>query len=750
MSEIQYKSSFHAEVVKPNMVFLFSERQLKLLRGKMHHLLAPYLRAGKYTADQIVDALDGVASATEIYYALARLEKAQLVEKKEEKFSRAFAVFCQNLGVSPNDAQAALKKSSLFVECIGAQDKKALAKSLKELGIRTSKKQGNAALTLLLVDDYLNIDLILLQKELLQKKVPYLMAKLVGCEIWLGPLFIPEETGCGNCLRRRLKRNRIEESYVQNKKRDETHIPLFIGALESTKNLGLNWLATEIFKILVKAEHAPLKGKILSFDLITSKIEEHHLVKLPQCSLCGSKKSSQESGPLKLESRKKGIYDDNGWRCMAPEATLKKHAHQVGSILGVVKFLQAHERREGSSLYLYLAGHNFALSNEIRGIYRPSFRSSSGGKGRTDTQAKASALSEAIERYSGIFQGDEQCVKGSFLEMKKRGALDLRSCLKFSERQYANRDKTNKTAMGCHFIPAPFDEKTKTDWTPVWSMTEKKIKYLPTAYLYYGYPSSDKTGFCNADSNGNAAGNFLEEAILQGFMELVERDAIAIWWYNRLKKSVVDLHSFKDPYIPELLKEYEEMKREVWVLDLTTDLKIPVFAAISRKIEGESEEIYMGFGAHLNPKIALIRALTEMNQFLGMGRVWEMDAEDEGDAKESQLLRDWFKSATLKNQPYLVGQGSVAAQDFPKLETNDLLDDIHLCQKIVEEKGMEFFVLNQTRPDIDLKVVKVIVPGLRHFWPQFAPGRLYDVPVQMGWLKKPKKEEELNPIPMFL
>jgi ribosomal protein S12 methylthiotransferase accessory factor len=47
-------------------------------------------------------------------------------------------------------------------------------------------------------------------------------------------------------------------------------------------------------------------------------------------------------------------------------------------------------------------------------------------------------------------------------------------------------------------------------------------------------------------------------------------------------------------------------------------------------------------------------------------------------------------------------------------------------------------------------VVKVIVPGLRHFWRRTAPGRLYDVPVKMGWLKESKKEDELNPVSIFI
>ena len=61
---------------------------------------------------------------------------------------------------------------------------------------------------------------------------------------------------------------------------------------------------------------------------------------------------------------------------------------------------------------------------------------------------------------------------------------------------------------------------------------------------------------------------------------------------------------------------------------------------------------------------------------------------------------------------------------------------------------MEMLVLDQTRPDIGLPVVKVVVPGLRHIYPRFARGRLYDVPVRLGWRDAPLLEDELNPIPL--
>jgi ribosomal protein S12 methylthiotransferase accessory factor len=88
-------------------------------------------------------------------------------------------------------------------------------------------------------------------------------------------------------------------------------------------------------------------------------------------------------------------------------------------------------------------------------------------------------------------------------------------------------------------------------------------------------------------------------------------------------------------------------------------------------------------------------------------------------------------------------------EDYPSLHTGDLLEDIRLCRRVVEECGMEVLVLDQTRPNVKMPVVKVIVPGLRHFWARYAPGRLYDVPVKMGWQERRLTEEELNPIPIF-
>ena len=115
-------------------------------------------------------------------------------------------------------------------------------------------------------------------------------------------------------------------------------------------------------------------------------------------------------------------------------------------------------------------------------------------------------------------------------------------------------------------------------------------------------------------------------------------------------------------------------------------------------------------------------------------------------------LEYWYKEATLANQPYLVPNSSLKPKvylDYPEHYHSDLKQDVLSCVEIAASLGLETLVLDQTRPDIGLNVVKVIVPGLRHFWSRFAAGRLYDVPVQMGWLPEPLTEEQLNPVPMI-
>jgi ribosomal protein S12 methylthiotransferase accessory factor len=319
----------------------------------------------------------------------------------------------------------------------------------------------------------------------------------------------------------------------------------------------------------------------------------------------------------------------------------------------------------------------------------------------------------------------------------------------YSEQQYQNRAEWNKrgSRLPTTWVPEPFDDDGEIEWSPIWSLTTGEKRYLPMAYCYYGYSRVHSTWFARGDSNGCAAGASREEAIVQGFLELVERDSVALWWYNCLKRPAVDLSTFDDPYLSRFLDYYNGLQREVWTLDMTSDLGVPAFAAVSRQRAKGMEGILFGFGAHFDPQVALRRALTEVDQQLAAFSAVTADR-DQGIVGADPEMLCWWQDATVGQHPSLLPDETVTSRrrtDYTDRSSDDFRTDILTCVEIAREHGLETLVLDQTRPDIGLPVVKVIVPGLRHFWARLGPGRLYDVPVKMGWLKNPKLEDELNP-----
>jgi ribosomal protein S12 methylthiotransferase accessory factor len=491
---------------------------------------------------------------------------------------------------------------------------------------------------------------------------------------------------------------------------------------------------------------------VVTLDTRRLETTRHVLTRRPQCRACGdpSLQARLADRPVVPGPRPRSAAVDGGHRAEPPERLLARCADQVSPITGAVWRLVP-VRTDVDLVHTYTAGHNFALGVNDLDVLREGLRSFAAGKGMTDVQARASATGEAIERYSGLYLGDERRIRASFQELGGP-ALHPNGCTLFSAAQYRDRARWNARRHAFSTVGDPFDEQMPIDWTPVWPLDGGEPRYLPTMYLYYHYPKPAGQLYCWADSNGNAAGTSIEDAIVQGALELVERDSAALWWYNRLRRPRVDLDSFADPYIDRWLSTYRSLGRAAWVLDLTADLGIPAVVAVSHRIDKPVEDVLLAFGAHFDARIAVVRALSEMNQFLPA--VLPLRADGTGDyAFRDPAQLDWWRTATVAGQPYLAPDDTLPARtyaSYPNLASDDLGTDVETIRRLLADRGLRMYVLDQTRPDIGLPVVKVIVPGLRHFWARYAPGRLYDVPVELGWLPRPTPEDRLNPIPMFL
>ncbi|HEY7068008.1 MAG TPA: TOMM precursor leader peptide-binding protein [Chloroflexota bacterium] len=747
---LAFKPQFHVDMVEGEGVYLLSEQGCYVLQGALYEQLAPLLD-GHHTADDLIDALAAEATPAEVYYALDLLTEKGYVGPWCHDVPVARAAFWSGLGADPSAAERRLQATRVAVATFGGGPPDVLQSELAALGVRVAEP-GDFAVAL--TDDYLHEGLAEFNAAALAAGRPWLLVKPLGAVAWIGPVFRPGQSACWECLAQRLRSNRDVEAYLHRRQGTRAPSTVARAALPSTLAAALQLAATETAKAIVLGADPTAPPAVLTLDMRTLDSQRHAVFQRSGCLRCGNlpRQPARTPPPIILTSQPKRFTADGGHRVSTPEETLARYAQHVSPISGAVKGLIRLTDPHAESGHVYVAGHNTALSYDNLHGLRRGLRSSSGGKGVTDAQARASALCEALERYSGVFQGDEPRRRASYRELGAR-AIHPSACLLFSDAQYARRAEHQDNGSPFHRIPAPFDEASPIDWTPVWSLTARAFKYLPTLYCYYRYPLGAGTRFCWADSNGCAAGNTLEEAMLQGLLELVERDSVALWWYNRLRRPAVALESFSDPYLEAARAQYQRRGRTLWALDLTSDLGIPAFAAVSAREPPHDDQVLFGFGAHLDPRIGLLRALTELNQMLTIAASWIAAAASAERPFDDSATCRWWQSATLANQPYLVPDDGIEARtcaDYDQVETDDLCDDVLRCQRRIEQRGLEVLVLDQTRVDIGLPVVKVVVPGLRHFWARFAPGRLYDVPVAQGWLPRALTEDQLNPIPMFL
>jgi oxazoline/thiazoline synthase len=174
-----------------------------------------------------------------------------------------------------------------------------------------------------------------------------------------------------------------------------------------------------------------------------------------------------------------------GYRTVSSRTTVARFRKHVSPLTGVVSRLERIE----ADLPLntnYHAAHKFSAPAETVNELRAGLSGGSFGKGSTAEQGEASALMEAIERYSGIFQGDEIRVTRRFSDFASGEAIPPNQVLLFSDTQY-RRGLAPTPGSDDSEVPAPLNPSAEIEWSPVWSLRDERFKYLPTSLLYFFY-----------------------------------------------------------------------------------------------------------------------------------------------------------------------------------------------------------------------------------------------------------------------
>jgi bacteriocin biosynthesis cyclodehydratase domain-containing protein len=716
----RFKSHLEFRTIADGLIFVKSEGGIDAIHGKLYSILAPFIN-GQNTVDDICRLLHGQLTRMDVEFGLEELaQSGYLVESGETEAS----AFREALGIARPATHAAVSIRSL-----GRIGTDPLAGILDGLHIPFARTAEESNLEIVLVSDYLDSRIDAYAESAQQSNRAWLLVKPTGTTIWIGPVIQPPRTPCWSCLASRLRARPAFRIEQELRERGIIFESAFDYSLPSTLNLAWNLVGTEIWKWVAGNGQSALDGAIHTLDLGSLDLKRHAVLRRDECPHCGGRvrNAEQQQVSVQLESRRKLFTADGGHRAAHPEATSERLARHISPISGVVSEIESAVADPNASIQVYWAYHNYGFRPREQ-PERWTVRRRSAGKGMTAAQAKTGALCEALERYSAIFRGNEARRTARFCELGDR-AIHPRECLRFSQSQYEAREERNRGAAQSQWIPMPFDENLPVEWSPLWSLTHGQFRYLPTAMCYFNYPVAPDHDFCLADSNGLAAGSSLEDAVLQGFLELIERDSIALWWYHMLRRPAVDLASFRQPYFERLQDYYHAESRNIWALDLTGAFPVTVIAAISSRRPPDPPGFLLGFGAHLNPEIAVARALTEMNQLMVGALAGNM----------RPLIGDDCEFLTPSNER------ARKEADFPDVWHDDLRDDVEYLVRLATQRGLETLILDHTRGDVGLHVAKVVVPGLLPFSARFAPGRLYEVPVDLGWLPEPLREGDMNP-----
>ena len=319
------------------------------------------------------------------------------------------------------------------------------------------------------------------------------------------------------------------------------------------------------------------------------------------------------------------------------------------------------------------------------------------GRGLTEEHAFLGCIGEAVEHVSQLEWGDEAV-----------GEQPGRSALKMTDATVAAFEAQLAVANG----------QSIARWIVARCLTSGEVTHVPAA-LCIRESNRDKTKVSSLGT-GCAAGETAAEATLSALLELVERDAAALWWIGGQRARPLSLEVLQSEPVAILRQLRQETRsRRTWLLDISTDVDVPCVAAVS--INEADLGFACGLAARMTLAAAARTALLELCQMELANALVGLKLQAGGDGALAPIERarkrriEEIDSARCE---LLFSIGAPAAADSAEAETID--SQIDGIVRRLEEKDLECFAVDLTRKAIGIPVVRVLAPGLESL-PQRAP-----------------------------
>lgn len=330
---------------------------------------------------------------------------------------------------------------------------------------------------------------------------------------------------------------------------------------------------------------------------------------------------------------------------------------------------------------------------------RPNSRalSTAQGKGLDADSAKASALMEAIEGWHG---------ERVDLPLRYESYRDLCRHVEVVDVTAVSRTAGTELRLDAQML-----------WVEGWDLLKDAPVWVPYDTVTTNFVRADVQPYpILVSTNGLASGNHLLEAISHGLCEVLERDALALWTLSdevSRKRCQLDLTTVNDPGCVKMLAMLSAAGVYVAAWDITSDSGIPAYTCTildsSAQAQWRTLGSFSGHGCHLQPGIALMRALSEAIQ----SRLTIISG-----SRDDMFLRDYVNISNEDDRRstlalYRTPPAALSFQQRLSLAADDFETDIATLLSALRSMQLSSAVLvDLGKPDVGIPVVKVVVPGL--------------------------------------
>lgn len=350
---------------------------------------------------------------------------------------------------------------------------------------------------------------------------------------------------------------------------------------------------------------------------------------------------------------------------------------------------------------------------------------------RFDVSARIGIL-EGLERAAGMRpRGVATAVTASYRELAAGpdAVLDPRTCGLYDDAFHAENPWIH-----------PFAPDRPIRWVWARSLRDDRPVLVPEVQAYYHIPGQENR-FVQESSSGCATGASEVEAIWFGLLEVIERDAFLLGWYNGRPLPEIDVASSARLSTRAGVERLALHGYRARFFDARVTFPVPVVIGVAERIDGGMGRLCFGAGASLDPEVAIEGALCEIATDAPNSRLRCTNHE----TRLRAMVDDYAHVQSLHDHPLLHGIPEMrhhsdfllAEQptrtvherfevDRPRPRPSlDLREDLRTVLDLVTGAGFDVLVVDQTMPEqraLGLHTMSVMVPGL--------------LPLDFGWSRQ--------------